>query len=255
MSGLGVEHLGELAIKIRVVLLGGFLLWASSASAQSVATDLGTMPVAAPSRQTSTGLVSVSTPAAPVLTTELMPSELLLAPASPRWASLPAPAPGEPPQGVQGVFPSHNWQAYVGYTYVRFYEVTNHTVNENGFNVSAAYYFKDWIAADGELVTAFGSYSGATSTFVSGAGGVRLRWSMQRGPDLWVHALVGGAHATPQTPYGSQDALAYEAGGGIDINSRHTRLAYRLQADIVGTRFFSTYQYSPKISAGIVYKF
>jgi hypothetical protein len=223
-------------MKIIAVLLGGFLLCASSASAQTVATNPGN-----------------TTPA--VLTAQLMPSDLLLAPSSPRWVSLPAPVPAEPPQGVQGVFPSHNWQAYVGYTYLRFYEVTNHTVNENGFNLSAAYYFKDWIAADGELVTAFGSYSGATSTFVSGAGGVRLRWSMQRGPELWLHALVGGAHATPKTPYGSEDAFAYEGGGGIDINSRHSRLAYRLQADIVGTRFFSTYQYSPKISAGIVYKF
>ena len=241
-------------MKITAVLLGGFLLWASSASAQTVASDFGAVTLAGSSQQLG-GEFSGDSPTSKALTAQLMPSDLLLAPASPRWASLPAPAPAEPPQGVQGVFPSHNWQAYVGYTFVRFYEVTNHTVNENGFNVSAAYYFKDWIAADGELVTAFGSYSGASSTFVFAAGGPRLRWSMQHGPELWVHALVGGAHSTPKTPYGSQDAFAYEGGGGIDINSRHTRLAYRLQADIVGTRFFSTYQYSPKISAGIVYKF
>jgi hypothetical protein len=241
-------------MKTMAILLGGFLLWASAVSAQTAATGPGAVVEAESSQQLGAGF-SGDSPAPKMLRAQLLPSDLLLAPASPRWASLPPPVPAEPPQGVQGVFPSHHWQAYVGYTYVRFYEVTNHTVNENGFNVSAAYYFKDWIAADGEVVTAFGSYSGANSTFVSGAGGVRLRWTTQRGPDLWLHALVGGAHATPQTPYGSEGALAYEAGGGIDINSRHNRLAYRLQADIVGTRFFSTYQYSPKISAGIVYKF
>jgi hypothetical protein len=49
--------------------------------------------------------------------------------------------------------------------------------------------------------------------------------------------------------------LAYELGGGVDINSRNSRWAYRIGADAVGSRYFNTYQFSPKVSAGIVYKF
>jgi hypothetical protein len=67
--------------------------------------------------------------------------------------------------------------------------------------------------------------------------------------------LFGYAHETPQTIFGSTSALAYTLGGGIDIGARNRRFAYRISADMVGSRFFSTYQYSPKISVGIVYKF
>ena len=244
-------------MKTAAVLVGAFLLWVSTASAQTpvpdVANALSIAPAALPG-QANNGFGVAASPE--VLIAELTPSTPLLAPKALPWASLPVPAPPEPaPQGVQGVFPNHNWQAYVGYTYLRFYEAPNHTINENGFNVSAAYYFKDWIAADGELVAVFGSSGGANTSFVLGAAGPRLRWSTGHGPEVWLHALVGGAYSSPKTPYGGQDAFGFELGGGIDINSRHRRIAYRLQADIVGTRFFSTYQYSPKISAGIVYKF
>jgi hypothetical protein len=51
------------------------------------------------------------------------------------------------------------------------------------------------------------------------------------------------------------NAFSLELGGGVDLMPRHRRLGYRLQADMVATRFFGTYQYSPKISAGIVFKF
>lgn len=167
-----------------------------------------------------------------------------------------ASAPAEPPQGVYGVFQNFDWQAYAGYTYLRFYEVPNVTQNMNGFNFSMAYYPRGgWIAADGEFVAVFGSQAGVTSNFVLGMGGARFRWSAPRAVEVWVHGLAGGSHLTPQTPYGSQSAFGYELGGGVDVNARQHRVAYRLQGDVVGTRYFGTYQYSPKISAGIVYKF
>src|ERR1700733_11390004 len=43
-------------------------------------------------------------------------------------------APAEPPQGVYGVFQSYDWQAYAGFTYLRFYEVPGVTGNLDGFN-------------------------------------------------------------------------------------------------------------------------
>jgi hypothetical protein len=49
-------------------------------------------------------------------------------------------------------------------------------------------------------------------------------------------------------------APAYEAGGGVDIRARW-RLSYRIEVDMVGTHYYNTYQYSPKVTAGIVIKF
>ena len=178
------------------------------------------------------------------------------------FAALPSPAadplpPSEPaPQSVAGVFPSYRWQAYVGYTFVRFYAYPGATVNRNGFDLAAAYYFRQgWLGAEGALTTTFGSLSGQTSNLLLVAGGPKVRWSGPRAVDLWAHALAGGAHFTPQTPYGGEGAFGYELGAGVDINAHHPHLAYRLEADMVGTHFFGTWQYGPKISAGIVLKF
>jgi hypothetical protein len=159
-------------------------------------------------------------------------------------------------QGVQGVFVPTSGEAYVGYTFMRFYALPNATLNMNGFDASVAYYLRaGWFAPEGELTGVFGSQAGANSTLVLGMGGGRARWNIRSGTEFWVHALAGGAHLTPQSPYGGEGAFAYEGGGGVDIGSRHQRIAYRLEGDIVGTRFFGVYQYSPKISAGIVFKF
>jgi hypothetical protein len=165
-------------------------------------------------------------------------------------------APADPPQGVYGVFADFNFQAYVGYTYLRFYEVPKLTNNLNGANFSVVWYPKGGhIGPDGELIAAFGSQGAYTSKFVSGLGGARFRHGAARGTEIWVHGLVGGAHFLPRTPYGGLNAFSYEVGGGLDLTPRHRRLGVRIEADMVGTRFFGTYQYSPKISAGIVYKF
>jgi hypothetical protein len=174
-----------------------------------------------------------------------------IAPLSPAFAQPSA----APQQDVQGVFQNFNWQAYVGYTFVRFYQVPGIQLNTNGLNFGAIYYFRDWIGADGEFVATFGSQYGDTAKFLLGMGGGRLRWSAPRGLELWAHALVGGSHYLPRTANGDTGALAYEFGGGVDINAGRRRWAYRFSADVVGTRYFNTYQYSPKFSAGIVFKF
>lgn len=199
-------------------------------------------------------------------TTNLVAAELgvplAFVPAARAAAAAPMPdptasaaAPAQQGAGVFAVFPEYQFEAYAGYTYFRFYAVPNVTVNMNGLNFSLAYYLRDWVAADGEFVATFGSQSGVSSKFVLGMGGVRFRWTGPRGLELWAHGLAGGSHLIPQTAYGSQDAFGFEAGGGVDLIPPHRRLGFRLQADMVGTRYFGTYQYSPKVSAGVVYKF
>ena len=161
----------------------------------------------------------------------------------------------DPPQFVQSVYENYRWQAYIGYEYVRLYEVPAITVNSNGFMYSLVYYLKDWIALDGELNATHLNELHTDGWLLVGAGGVRFRWSGPRGVELWGHALGGYSHLTPQTAFGDEHAPAFEAGGGVDINTNRRRFAYRLEADMVGTRYFSTYQYSPKVSVGFVIKF
>jgi hypothetical protein len=166
----------------------------------------------------------------------------------------PAVAP-EPPQYVQSVYETYRWQAYVGYEYLRFYEVPNLTVNTNGFVYGLVYYLKDWIGLDGELNATHLHELNTGGWLLLAAGGPRFRWSGPRGVELWGHVMGGYSHLTPQTAFGDEHAPAFEAGGGVDINTRHRRFAYRVEADLVGTRYFSTYQYSPKVSVGMVIKF
>jgi hypothetical protein len=161
----------------------------------------------------------------------------------------------DPPQLVQGVFETYSWQAYIGYSYIRFYEIPSLTQNTNGFSYGMVYYFTDWFGADGEFDATHLTQDNFGGWLLMGAGGPRFRWSAPRGLEVWGHVLGGYSHFTPQTAYGDQHAFAYEAGGGLDINAHHRRLAYRIEADMIGTRYFSTYQYSPKVSMGIVFKF
>ena len=200
--------------------------------------------------QTTFSLSSISTPL--TLTPPLHAAQ----PAQPSSAATSQPA--DPPQVVYGVKPEYDFQAYIGYTFVRFYEVPGTAINLNGFNYSIVFYpdyFKGWIGADGEFVAAFGSQFNENARFLMGMGGARFRWALPRNAEVWAHALVGGAHYTPQTPYGSQSTLGYEFGGGVDINTRNSRFAYRVSADAEGTDYFGTYQFSPKVAVGIVYKF
>jgi hypothetical protein len=170
----------------------------------------------------------------------------------------PAPATtvnADPPQYVQSVYETYHWQAYVGYEYIRFYEVPAVTVNTNGFMYSMVYYLKDWIGLDGELDVTHLNELNTGGWLLVGAGGPRFRWSGPRGLELWAHAMGGYSHFTPQTAFGDGHAPAYELGGGVDYNPHYRRFAYRAEADMVATRYFNTYQYSPKLSVGLVIKF
>ena len=168
----------------------------------------------------------------------------------------PMPAPAEP-QGVYGVVQNYNFQIYGGFTYFHFYELPGTTGSLDGFNVGMAYFPRaGHLGLDGEFEVGFAPQNGVNTTLDAGMGGARFRVSNHHGDELWVHALVGLAHFVPLTPYGNDNALAIEAGGGLDVAPRRNgRLAYRVEGDVVGTYFFGTYQYSPKIAVGLVYKF
>ena len=167
-----------------------------------------------------------------------------------------APAPEPAPQGVYGVLESYNWQLYAGYTHFVFYELPGVTGNLNGFNMSLVFYPRaGHFAADGEFTAAFAPQGSVDTSIVVGMGGARYRVEGPRGIEIWGHGLVGGAEFRPQTAFGGTGAFAFAVGGGVDLTPRHRRLGLRLQGDMVGTRFFGTHQYNPKVSVGVVYKF
>jgi hypothetical protein len=200
-----------------------------------------------------------ATAAAATLPSAPAPALKLFADASPNGAPAAVVSavgdPGSAQGPVLGVRPSYYWQLYAGYTFFHFYEVPTLKNLENGFDVAVTYFPNDgWIGVEGDLMATFGSQAGCISKFTLASGGARLRWQGPQGTQLWLHGLIGGAHFFPQTSYGGQNALGYEMGGGIDV-PHGRRLAFRFEADAVGTHFFSTYQFSPKFSAGIVFKF
>ena len=226
------------------VLLGLLLFGALNAGAQ---TNFGnSVSLAAPSFMTFA--VTPGTPASPA--------------ANPSVAFTPAPfaspAPALPaafPQGVQGVFEKYDYDLYAGYTYFRFYEVPGTISNMNGFNLSGVYWYRDWIGPDAEVMAVYGSQPGQNSWLIFAGFGPRVRWVKPKGIDLWAHALVGVTFIDPQTPYGGQAAIAGLFGGGVDLNGHHRHMALRIAVDGIASHFFQTYQVSPKISAGLVYKF
>jgi hypothetical protein len=176
--------------------------------------------------------------------------------ASEPFASLaPLPAPPAEPQAVQGVFEKYSYDVYGGYTFFRFYEVPGVQSNMDGVNGAFVYWYRDRIGPDAEVFATYGSQPGQHSWLVFGGVGPRVRWFKPKGIDLWAHALIGGMYITPQTPYGRQSAPAGLIGGGVDLNGHHRHMAIRIAIDGIATGYFGTFQFSPKLSAGIVYKF
>ncbi len=248
------EHWGKHAMKQAALVCGAvfaILIASCAASAQTVASDSATLGSTANSTVPGSFVAQLDVPPA-------IPSFAMASAAAPMPAfQKDAPATGSggdvPPQGVYGVFPSYKYQVYVGVAYLRFYVVPGLEENMDGLDFSIAYYFRDSIAVDGEMAVTFGTYTGQSSEFFLGMGGLRYRHPVGQ-TSLWIHGLAGEAHFSPQTPYGGEDGFGYELGGGVDFTPRRLRLNFRLEGDMVGTRLFGTYQYSPKVSVGVVFK-
>jgi hypothetical protein len=230
------------------VLLGCLLLLAVNAGAQS---NFGSS-VSLASPEFMAYAVTPATAATPATPATDSPAIF----AAPGFAT-PAPAalPAAMPQDVQGVFNKYSWDVYAGYTFFRFYEVPGTVSNMNGGNISAVYYYRDWLGADAEVAAMYGSQPGQNSWLVFGGIGPRFRYVGPKGIDVWTHVMIGGVWITPQTPFGGQGALAGLAGVGVDLNAHHRHVALRVAIDGIASRCCNTYQISPKASVGIVYKF
>jgi hypothetical protein len=139
-------------------------------------------------------------------------------------------------------------------SFVRFNEVPNSNLNNFGVNASLVDY-GNRLGAEGQVSDSFSSQSGQTSRLFFAGGGVRFRLTTIRQIQPWIHFVAGYAQVSPtNVSYGDHSGIADKVGGGVDFIPRHGRLSFRASADMFNTNFFRTYQLSPEISVGVVFR-
>jgi hypothetical protein len=155
------------------------------------------------------------------------------------------------------------WQLAAGYQYNRD-NLLGSPFNTHGINFSVARYFGRWVGVEAQLGVGFLGTTGKTTTppnlgakslFIGG--GPRFAYRNRSRYEPWVHVVVGMEHYRfDQTAglLGSNNALAGNAGGGLDIFLK-SHIAVRAEGDFVGSRFFSTNQRSFQIVGGLVLGF
>lgn len=231
------------------VLLGALLIFGLRAEAQWKSPD---PPPLSLSSTASLSSPAINLPDAP---NPSFAAEPLAEPFAAALPAKPEPAPAPEPQEVQGVYGEYYTQVFIGYTYYRFWKLPSTQISLDGVDVSMATYLKPWAAADIEVFDTVGSDGGKTANMFFFGGGPRVRWQTTKGFELWAHGLGGFTHYSPSTIYGYPTGPAFEVGGGVDISRPHKRWGYRLQGDMVGTFLFGVHQYSPRVSAGLVFQF
>jgi hypothetical protein len=155
------------------------------------------------------------------------------------------------------------WQLAIGYQYNRD-NLLGSPFNTHGMNVSIARYFGRWIGVEGQVGGGFLGKTDQTTNppnlgvkSVYAGAGPRVVYRNRSRYEPWGHLTVGVEHYRfSQTAglLGSNTALAGMAGGGLDVYVT-PRAAIRVEADSVGSRFFSTNQRSFQIVGGVVFNF
>lgn len=145
-------------------------------------------------------------------------------------------------------------QVGAGVSFVRFNELPGTNVNNFGVDASLIDY-SNRLGAEGQVSDSFTSQSGQTSHLFFAGGGVRFRLTTLRQIQPWIHFVAGYAQVSPTNiTYGDHSGIADKVGGGFDFVPRHGRLSFRASVDMFNTNFFKTYQLSPEISAGVVFR-
>lgn len=169
-----------------------------------------------------------------------------------------------PQESVSGVRVLYYTQISGGYTFFHFREGFGTSQSLNGFNIAMQQYLPNHphLGLDGEYFAALGSLgpgagcaSDCRKVLQFGGGGVRYRRAEPRGIQVFAHGLLGYTRFVPRTLFGGEGAFAYELGVGADLIGLNRRWGLRLQADMLGTRYFGQNQFSPKLSLGVVYNF
>jgi len=168
-------------------------------------------------------------------------------------AGFPAPQPGPSPQAIRDDAVKDTWEVGVGYALVGFRSASfNATVS--GLNTTLSYYFRDHLAVEGSITSAFGSQSSDSTgaKYIFYGAGIKLsRGNRKLQP--FVHALLGGVHMFPQTAY-SNDGFAAELGGGVEKRLMQ-RIWLRFEGDYVRSQLYSSGQNNFQAVAAVNYRF
>lgn len=137
--------------------------------------------------------------------------------------------------------------------------------NLSGWELSATYLPVRWLGARADFSGHYGAALGSTTanvhTFLFGP---EARWPGHVSP--FAHVLFGGARVSSSAgsisnpPYntlvsGSDVAFASAIGGGIDARVKSRLWVRLIQVDDLVTRFYSSTENQPCISAGLVVHF
>lgn len=171
-------------------------------------------------------------------------------------AAAPARAPAPPT-----LYPSERypWQLGMGFQY-QHYNALGFKFHDLGFNTGMTRYVNNWFGAEINTAMGFGHTGGspsfvAKSFFVGGGPHVAVHNGSKMEP--WGHVLVG-LERFRFTEYnsgvGANSGLGFMAGGGVDYKLG-PRVAFRVQADYIGTRFQSTMQKNYSGGAGLVFNY
>lgn len=136
-----------------------------------------------------------------------------------------------------------------------------HTLNMNGWEAGAAVKFIGPLSLKADFNGTSGSFNGANTHLQTYLVGPQLRVP---GPiSLFGHFLVGAAHEAISaggsggvaTSGPTQNAFATAVGGGLDLKVLPFISLRPIQLDYLLTRFNSSTQHQPRVSAGVVIRF
>ena len=156
-----------------------------------------------------------------------------------------------------------SWQVAIGYQYNRD-NLLGSPFNTHGANVDLVRFFGRWVGVEAQMGVGFLGTTGSTtvppnlgakSLYIGG--GPRFAWRNRSRYEPWVHVTVGMEHYRFQQTaglLGSNNALAGDAGGGVDYYLK-THIALRAEGDFIGSRFFSATQRSFQVVGGLVLDF
>jgi hypothetical protein len=185
------------------------------------------------------------------------PADLASASAAANWSPTSAAASSSTPAAQRGSRYSdtnYRFELSMSLALVRF-RSSVYSATAIGLNTSIAYYWKDWLAVEGNVVPAFAPtiYQNEHVKYLGYAGGAKVVFG-HSGLVPWVHGLAGGSHILPQTGLGGRNTIQLQAGGGADYLFT-PQISARIGADYVFTHFFGEVQNNFQAYAGLVVHF
>jgi hypothetical protein len=146
------------------------------------------------------------------------------------------------------------WELGLAFALVRF-RSSIYSASAPGLNSSLAYWFKDWVAVEGAVTTAFAPpvFENEHFRYLGYGAGPKFSLGHER-LQPWAHALIGGVHLIPQTASSGRNGFEVTMGGGINYPINDV-LAAKVGLDYLGTHMFSEWQSSFQVVAGFALRF